>query len=235
MWRHDGLLSELAVAERVRWQLDGWRTRSALGAAAAEPPAGELPGDGPAITLLRLIPDQLVPDHGRQLGLWGDAIVSDRVARAALRVQALLGHTAVLQPVLAGGRSPAEQALLAPFGDSRVPERPADRPWPGRIPAPAPATVFPQPCPAAVTDSAGQLVAVTGRAQVSASPARLSLAGNPLPLAVTAWAGPWPVAERWWDPRRAHRKARFQLLAEDGSAWLAVIRNGCWLVEGRYD
>jgi protein ImuB len=25
LWRHDGLLSALAVAERVRWQLDGWR------------------------------------------------------------------------------------------------------------------------------------------------------------------------------------------------------------------
>ena len=26
LWRHDGLLSALAVAERVRWQLDAWRT-----------------------------------------------------------------------------------------------------------------------------------------------------------------------------------------------------------------
>ena len=25
LWRHDGLLSEFAVAERVRWQLDGWQ------------------------------------------------------------------------------------------------------------------------------------------------------------------------------------------------------------------
>ena len=25
LWRHDGLLSALAVAERVRWQLAGWR------------------------------------------------------------------------------------------------------------------------------------------------------------------------------------------------------------------
>jgi protein ImuB len=33
------------------------------------------------ITLLRLIPDQLVRDEGRQLGLWGDAVISDRVAR----------------------------------------------------------------------------------------------------------------------------------------------------------
>ena len=27
-WRHDGLLSAAAVADRVRWQLDGWRSRA---------------------------------------------------------------------------------------------------------------------------------------------------------------------------------------------------------------
>ena len=29
LWRHDGLLSEAAVADRVRWQLDGWRVPDA--------------------------------------------------------------------------------------------------------------------------------------------------------------------------------------------------------------
>jgi hypothetical protein len=29
---------------------------------------------------------------------------------------------------------------------------------------------------------------------------------------VVAWAGPWPVEERWWDPRRARRAVRLQLL-----------------------
>ena len=42
------------------------------------------------------------------------------------------------------------------------------------------------------------LVEVTGRGQLSAVPVRLSVAGGP-PVAVTAWAGPWPVTERWWD------------------------------------
>jgi protein ImuB len=268
LWRHDGLLSELAVAERVRWQLDGWQAsargagrRASTGRDGAarpgepqdsaarrgepsdsaawrgEPSDGPDPGDGveaAGITILRLIPDQLVPGHGRQLGLWGDAVVSDRVARAALRVQALLGHRAVLQPVVAGGRSPAEQALLVPFGDAAVPDLPADRPWPGKIPAPAPATVFPVPRLASVTDDAGRPVTVAGRAEVSGSPARLSVSDSPA-LAVTAWAGPWPVAERWWDPPRARRKARFQLVTEDGKAWLAIVRRGRWQIEGRYD
>jgi len=234
LWRHDGLLSELAVAERLRWQLDGWRP----GEPADEHDANSArPEDGQAggISLLRLVPDQLVISQGRQLGLWGDAVVTDRVARAAVRVQAMLGHHAVTQPVLAGGRSPADQAVLVPFGDEPAePIRPADRPWPGQIPPPAPATVYQVPRQANVTDGSGSQVSVTGRGHVSGEPARLSVAGGP-PLAVTAWTGPWPVTERWWDPEHACRKARFQLVTADGSAWLAIVQDGRWLIEASYD
>lgn len=231
-WRHDGLLSPLAVAERVRWQLAGWRAdrRDA-------PDDQQVPGDGvqaAGITLLRLTPDQLVPDEGRQLALWGDVVISDRVARAAMRVQAMLGYRAVMCPVPAGGRSPAGQVTLVPFGGTGAPGRPADRPWPGRIPAPAPATVYPEALPATILDSLGAVVSVTGRAVVSAPPARLSASGMP-ELAVTAWAGPWPADERWWDPGSAARRARFQLVTEDGSAWLAAVQDGRWLIGARYD
>ena len=224
LWRHDGLLSALAVAERVRWQLAGWQPGPAS-------PGSASPG---GITLLRLAPDLLVRAHGRQLGLWGDAVVSDRVARAALRVQAMLGHGAVARPVPAGGRSPAEQATLVPFGDTSDPERPPDRPWPGRIPAPVPATVCRDPLPARVADGTGAPGPVTGRAQISAPPARMSANGGPW-LAITAWAGPWPVAERWWRPQAARRQARFQFLTEDGAAWLAAVQDGRWQIEARYD
>jgi protein ImuB len=223
LWRHDGLLSALAVAERVRWQLAGWRP---------DGPKDEAHSGG--IVLLRLTPDQVVRAHGRQLGLWGDAVVSDRVARAALRVQAMLGHGAVTRPVPAGGRGPVEQATLVPFGDARDPERPPDRPWPGRIPVPVPATAYQDPLPAGVTDAAGAPVTVTGRARLSAPPARMSASGGPW-LAVTAWAGPWPVAERWWRPQAARRRARFQLVTEDGAAWLAAVQDGRWQIEARYD
>ena len=161
-------------------------------------------------------------------------MVSDRVARCAIRVQAMLGHGAVTRPVLAGGRGPAEQVLLVPFGDAAAPHRPADRPWPGKIPAPAPATVHPVPRPAQVTDAAGTAVSVTGRAQLSAPPARLAAEAGPS-LAIVSWAGPWPVTERWWDPEHARRQARFQFVTDDGTAWLAVLRDGRWLVEASYD
>jgi protein ImuB len=223
LWRHDGVLSALAVAERVRWQLAGWRP---------DGPKDEAHPGG--IVLLRLTPDQVVRAHGRQLGLWGDAVVSDRVARAALRVQAILGHGAVTRPVPAGGRGPAEQATLVPFGDTSDPERPPDLPWPGRIPVPVPATAYQDPLPARVTDAAGAPVTVTGRARLSAPPARMSASGGPW-LAITAWAGPWPAAERWWRPQAARRRARFQLVTEDGTAWLAAVQDGRWQIEARYD
>ena len=244
LWRHDGLLTPVAVADRVRWTLT-----DPPGPPAPPPaPAGKQAavtddyphGDEGGITLLRLIPDQLVRALGRQLGLWGDAAVSDRVARAALRVQAMLGQDAVTCPVPADGRGPAEQVTLVPFGDGADGPRgrgEADgphRPWPGRIPAPHPATVYPAPLPARVTDDTGAPVAVSGRGLVSAPPARLSADGAPW-LAVTAWAGPWPVAERWWDPRTARRRARFQLLTDDGTGWLVAVQDGCWLIEARYD
>jgi protein ImuB len=264
LWRHDGLLSALAVAERVRWQLAGWQpvrgdaegTADEGGADGGASDGGASDGgasdggasdggasDGGAsdeggavggITLLRLVPDQLVRATGRQLGLWGDAVVSDRVARAALRVQAMLGHGSVVRPLLAGGRDPAEQVTPVPFGDAADPALPSGRPWPGRLPAPAPATVYPVPLPARVIDASGATVTVTGRALVSAPPARLSADGGPL-LTVTSWAGPWPVTERWWRPEGARRRARFQLVADDGSAWLAAVQDGRWLIEASYD
>jgi protein ImuB len=238
LWRHDGLLTGLAVAERVRWQLDGWRgsrTVNATGEAGdATTEAGDATTEAGGITRLRLVPDQLVRDHGRQLGLWGETQATDRVTRAAVRVQAMLGHEAVTHPVISGGRGPAEQVTLVPFGDDRPPRLPPDRPWPGSIPGPAPATVYPDPLPACVTDVLGAAVTVTGRARMSAAPARLA-AGSAPPLPVIAWAGPWPVTERWWEPGKASRRARFQMVTDDDSAWLVTLQDGRWFVEASYD
>jgi protein ImuB len=222
LWRHDGLLSAAGVADRVRWQLDGCRP-------AAD---GEQYPEG-GIAVLRLAPDQIVRAAGQQLALWGETVVSDRVARAAMRVQAMLGHEAVLRPVTGGGRNVAEQVTPVPFGEKREPRLAADRPWPGRVIGPAPGVVYPTACEAEVTDDAGEIVTVSGRCVVSAAPARMVVPGEP-PRRVTGWAGPWPLSERWWDPAAAHRRARFQLATDDGRAWLAVVQDGRWLVEAGY-
>ena len=240
-WRHDGLLSAAGVADRVRWQLDG-RSAPSAGERASER-AGERAGDhagdhagehaSGGITALRLVPDQVIRAAGQQLALWGEAVVTDRVAHAAMRVQAMLGHEAVLRPVLGGGRNVHDQVTAIPFGEKAEPGLAADRPWPGRVIGPAPGLVFPAGRAAEVTDDAGRPVTVSGRCAVSAAPARLAVPGEP-PRRVTGWAGPWPLSERWWDAAAARRRARFQLATDDGRAWLAVVQDGRWLVEAAY-
>jgi protein ImuB len=117
VWRHDGTLTAAAIAERVRWQLDGWLTGARRGA-PARPTAG--------LVRLRLIPDGVLVHLGLQPGLWGDAGAErDRAHRAFSRVQGLLGPESVVTPVLGGGRSADDQVRLVPWGDERVPGRPA--------------------------------------------------------------------------------------------------------------
>ena len=228
LWRHDGGLSAAAVADRVRWQLDGCRPAPSDKAPAD---GGQYPQGG--VATLRLAPDLLVRAAGQQLALWGETVVTDRVARAAMRIQAMLGHGAVLRPVTGGGRNVADQVTPAPFGEKTEPWLAADQPWPGRVIGPAPGVVYPAAREAEVTDDAGEIVTVSGRCAVSAAPAQLAVPGEP-PRRVTGWAGPWPLAERWWDPAAARRRARFQLATDDGQAWLAVVQGGRWLIEAGY-
>ncbi len=271
-WRHDGGLTPAALAERVRWQIDGWlagRGSPAVGDSgppappvfgasrapgaphapkSSRPGAYDAGGDGGdvptgGLVLLRLTPDEVGPDDGRQLGFWGgDRAAAERVARALARVQGVLGPESVVTAALAGGRGPAEQVRLFPWGDTptgdgppnRFPEGGDERPWPGRIPPPAPATVHPRPEAVEVVDAEGRAVTVTGRATMSAPPARLAGAGH-RPVDVTAWAGPWPVDERWWDPAAHRRRARTQVVTADGTAHLLAVEGGRWVVEATYD
>ncbi|GID32061.1 DNA polymerase Y family protein [Paractinoplanes brasiliensis] len=117
VWRHDGTLTSAAIAERVRWQLDGWLTGARRGA-PARPTAG--------LVRLRLIPDGVLVHLGLQPGLWGDAGADrERAHRAFSRVQGLLGPESVVTPVLGGGRNADDQIRLVPWGDERDPHRPA--------------------------------------------------------------------------------------------------------------
>lgn len=230
VWRAEGALTAAAMADRLRWQLDGWLQ----GSARHRPTAG--------ISRLWLAPDEVVPAGGRQLGFWGsDVATADRAARAVARVQGLLGQGSVAVPEWRGGRDPAAQVALvdAAAVDLTV-ERPGAHrarvagPWPGRLPAPAPARVPTDPPAAEVIDRQGAPLRVSGRGEVSGPPVRLSVAGGPW-REVVAWAGPWPLEERWWDPPNARRRARFQVVTAEGTAWLVVLESGAWKVEASYD
>jgi protein ImuB len=107
-------------------------------------------------------------------------------------------------------------------------------PWPGAIPDPPPAAIHPDPLPAEVVDHQGQPVRVSGRGEPTAVPAGLAVEGGGR-RAVAAWAGPWPVDERWWDPAGHRRRARYQVRTDDGVARLVTLEGGRWWVEATYD
>ena len=216
LWRHDGALTPGMIAERVRWQVDGWLNHKSW---------GDRPTSG--IAILRLVPDEVGPDSGTQHGFWGGRAASDRISRALARVQGMLGPEAVVTAAPAGGRSPAEQIRLVPWGDAHDDDINALAPWPGHIPPPAPARVGTWQC--SVVDKEGVTVGVSGRGLVTAPPAKLN------DVEITGWAGPWPVDERWWDPPAHRRRARFQLTTADGAAYLASIEGGRWYIEAAYD
>ena len=224
-WRHEGGLDAVGIADRVRWQLDGW-----LGpqVAHADRPTG-------GIAVLRLVPDQVVADDGRQLGFWGGLrAVDERATRAVARLQGLLGPDAVTVPERRGGRGPGERVALVPAHGVRLGQPAAagdaDRPWPGHLPAPAPAIVHREPVPVELVDATGESVRVSGRGLLVGTPARIPSLGE-----VTGWAGPWPCEERWWDPAAARRRARLQVTLADGTAHLLSLEAGRWTVEATYD
>ena|GEM_PF-36981 len=363
---HGGPPARMAavMAERVRWQLEGWLTGR----------TGRPPG---ALTHLVLVPDEVVPDRGRQLGFWGEETeTTQRAARALARIQGLLGPEAVHTPRLRGGRDPADRVTITPdpplappssalssaappsaappspppvipppsasspftpppsaspraislpsispltdprtsppppshprtptpppwdprastppprapnaagpsapdavgvpvpgasglprrgWASSQVPDVPGlprrtgpagslpldppgvagqgpaavprAEPWPGQVPAPAPAVVYAEPLPVEVVDAAGASVAVDGRGLLGSPPSQVRIRGRPW-SAITAWAGPWLVDERWWDPAAHRRLVRLQATTDQGTAYLLRLAGGHWWVEATYD
>jgi protein ImuB len=235
IWRYSAAFTPTAIAERVRWQLEGWLAEGA-----------QLSG---GISIVRLQPEDVGPMGGDQSGFWsrrGD--VSDRVRRAIGRVQGLLGQRGAQQPTLSGGRHPSEQVSLVPWGDPLEPARPGlpgsgkiagpvsveMPPWPGRLPSPSPTIVHPGLVRADVVDATGETVGVTARCLPTSAPAKVRFNGRRW-TDIVGWTGPWPVDERWWDTDGRSRRARFQVTLSDGSAHLLTLEGGSFRVEATYD
>ncbi len=238
LWRHEGTLSAAALAERARWQMDGWLHQARMGHASAgnNPDAGV----GSAIARLSLIPDEVVPATGRQLGFWGGrAERADDVSRAVARIQGILGAESVRVPEWSGGRGPAEQIRLIPAAavDLGEPRDGADpnhiaQPWPGQIPPPSPSQIGSEWGRIDLLSNRGEPVAVTGRGELVGSPQLMVIGGDE--VEVDRWAGPWPADERWWDPAAHRRRARMQVVLEDGTAHLLVTEQQQWTIEATY-
>lgn len=229
VWHRAEGMNESAMVDRVRWQLDGWINGD------DRPSAG--------VTKLALIPLEIRGDVGTQEGFWGGRTAADdAAARAITRVMGLVGPAGVTVASWRGGRDPREQYRMVPLADvgadgTTVCERPTGPTapaWSGAIPTPSPALVHHQPVGVQVLDADDRAVSVSGRGFVSAAPSVLCREHGR--VAVTAWAGPWPVEERWWD-ERARRVARFQLVvqASDGPrAYLAEVSSGQWWLVAEY-
>ncbi|WP_246087085.1 hypothetical protein [Nocardioides humi] len=154
-WLHPRCFTSRDLVDRVHWQLQaglassGLRSRKSTGEAITS-----------AVTLVRFLPDVVEPAGDHADGLWGGG-AEEQVVRGVARVQAMVGYDAVRVPVLQGGRGAADRQALVPWGERPVGLRPVERPWPGRIPGPAPSRVFAAPLEAEVVDEASVAVAVT--------------------------------------------------------------------------
>jgi protein ImuB len=223
VWYRSTGLNVAAMVERVRWQLDGWAQVDDLTA---------------GVSLLRLDPVELRSDDGVQLGLWGGRTQADDWAlRAVARLVAVAGEQQVVVPAVQGGRQPHDRyawvsAMATDLAEPADRLAPVEAPWPGSLPAPSPAVVHTPARPIEVVDAHGTPVVVTGRGLASAAPAKVRLGDSEDP--VEAWAGPWPVDERWWDAARARRVARFQLLTRSGRLLLVAVEQGAWYLTAEY-
>ena len=240
VWYRSGGLSSSAMVERVRWQLEGWVNQ----------PRGSDQEITSGIALVRLIPDEVRADTGEQLGLWGGESDADRRAvRAIARLTTLASESDVTVPVWNGGRLLADRYQWVPATtvdhDQRGVHTASDEsgPWPGSLPPPSPATVYSEPRQVEVVDHRGESVTVTGRGVLSGEPVSLRfLSGSDesgwrrgTPREITAWAGPWPVEEHWWEPTRHRRIARFQIATADGRAHLLMAEHRRWWIGATYD
>ncbi len=224
MWyRADGW-SAGAIVESVRWQLDAWVQHDA-------PTSG--------VVGVRLSPEQMVVDVGRQASLWGGERDGDRHAQRAIRrVVDMHGAESVTIPTWRGGRDPARWFEFV-RSDAVDLERRVVREvampvtWRGSLPSPAPSLVF-DAAPDAHIDvhgTDGRSVGVTSRHAMSDEPAVVRMGSATYD--VLAWAGTWPVEERWWDAQRARRAVRLQLLlrergTEQTRAMIAVLEHHVW-------
>lgn len=228
-WLHPRSFGAAEVVDRVRWTLDAGGLRSAVTRVLVEPE----------------VVDPLAA-HERGLlaeGPWGTAD-EDAVHSALSRIQGILGHRGVGTGRVGGGRMPGRRQHTVPWGDRgrsgateparvAVSSGTAAPPWPGTLPAPHPATVYRSPRGVAVLDGDERPVAVDERGRLSAEPVVLSAPGGRR-RALCAWAGPWPLDERWWSAG-AQRSQRFQAVDDTGAAWLLVLDAHGWWAVGSYD
>ena len=217
-WRTVDALTESATADRVRWQLDGWLSHN------PERTAGLV-----ALQLEGI--DCREPEPFQVLG-GGDHARRERAHRAIARAQSAIGVHKILRPFDTGERGVATRVEFQPSGES--PQQQADGVLMGALTGPLPPVLVHPATRVHLVDENAQPVTVTADALLSSSPWALKRGENY--FLVTGWAGPWPVAGKWW--RGEGPCARLQLVGSDEfdhpHAWLLVWA-GTWHLEASYE
>ena len=234
-WRHPRWFTASDLIDRVRWQLQG-EGRADSGLAAG-------------VVRVVFSPDRIDAVANHEDGLWGTG-PDERIHHALTRVQGLVGHAGVVTAAIGGGRMLADRQVWVPWGDDGagspgggpgVRSGGAARPWSGSLGGLLPATVYRERHPVALVTDDGRSLRVDDRGVLDGEPALFSpprsiegsTGGEPSP--VVAWAGPWPVRERWWDPAAGRTVQRVQIVEQTGGAWLLALDDDGWRAEARYD
>jgi protein ImuB len=239
IWAEPRGFTAAAIAQRVSVQSEGW-----LSQVDTDP-------DAPTSGVVRV---QFTPLECREVLvtqplLWGGHQENtERASRAVSMALASSGAVHITVPQWEGGRDVATvysrlPVSLVDLGDAVAAEQRVEvghgaaRHWSGSVPQPSPALVAVQAPSVRVTDAQNQPVVVTGRHELSSTPAFVYLAEKQYNVLHTA--GPWPVEERWWDPLRRRRHVRMQLLVSraHGSqlVFLVALEHQQWSLIGRYD
>ncbi|MEO6310559.1 MAG: DNA polymerase Y family protein [Leifsonia sp.] len=225
-WLHPRWFTAGDVVDRVRWQLQGGGSIDT--------------GLRSGIAKVQITPERVDSTGHHEQGLWGSG-PDERIHHGLTRVQSMLGHDGVLTAVIGGGRMLADRQILVPWGDEPPGSGAALRgaqaqPWPGSLPGLVPSTVFTTRKPVAVVAAGGESIDVDERGILTGAPGWFSpTAKTADQRPIDAWAGPWPVTERWWDAERGRGLHRFQVVDAEGNAWLLALEDHEWWAEARYD
>ena len=262
VWRCAEPLTPSGTADRVRWQLDSWLVRGGQGAVdrlrlvpEETVTAGALQlglwGDvgeaderagralvrvqallGPEAVVTAVLGGGRDPAERVRLVPWGDDRGDDRGDNPddSRGDDGRSGRGADANRHPEAGAGPSEPA---PTCSRRATVREPSPPWPGRLPAPSPAVVPPDPLLAELRDAAGRPVLLAAPDLLTAPPYTLAVDDGP-PADVRGWAGPWPLWQRWWAPDTV-AGSRLQVIRADGTAVLLVALPQRWEVAGVYD
>ncbi|MFY9190742.1 MAG: DNA polymerase Y family protein [Lawsonella sp.] len=221
VWRCEEPLSASAIADRMRWQIDGWFT--------ARKKQHTTPSAALQFVWIAPVETHYAGEH--QPDLWsGDTQQDVKRKKCVSRVQGLLGGAEVLHPVPSGGWGADSRIMWLPYGDEPTKDnkKAAHAPWEGKLLAPLP--VHRQHQKIGLYDSSQQHITVSGRGTLSAPPHHVKV-GN-VSHKIINWAGPWTINDAWWS---AHPE-RYALLqvAVHNNLFLLNCQQGTWYIEGEY-